>query len=1019
MKRIYTLVFVLFAITAFSQKQDYNQMISAGTYTVEEIREAAETYFENRDKGKGSGYKQYKRWEYQAMRSMKDNGVLKSPKFYFEELERYNKSINQKAARAKAAVADPGNWEQLGPYSENASSSDSPGTGKVMALAVDKTNVNHIIAASETGGVWKSINAGVSWTPLTDNMSNLRVNSLAIDPTNSSIYYWGSNNGIIFKSTDAGATWNVLATVTPGAGIVNKILVDPSNTAKLYCSVENKGIYKSTNSGISWLAISSILTSGYDVEFKPMDYNTVYASGEYFLRSTDGGATFSLNEPGIDNWEFEYAPASVNGSNVPWYIASRNKEAFGIEAVFAATGNGLGRFNTGTDNVAGNKTKLVSVPLDLSVGDNPVLKFLHAESDYFGSIDKLKVFYKSDFFDPWVELASYSGDIQGWVSETIPLPNPSFDYYIAFEGETAKGGSIVLDDVLVQTDNGPVLTEGFEGESSNVFRTLGAKMIAVSEIDPTVVYLAEASKPSTQSAYFEAIYKSTDSGEKLKRISQTKNFFGSDIDGDGTRGQAPHHMDIAVSQTDANVVFLGGVNTWRSLDGGLNFSLASHWERSLSTSRNAGYTHADICIMEAVGSKVYLGTDGGFYVANTPSATMSPSFYTDLSSGLGIRQFYRFGISQTDPVVITGGAQDNGSSGRTAAGVWRDWLSADGGEGFVDKNNSNILYGTQQGGIIRKTTDVNQASIAYISGTPDGSGSFITPMEQDPILPNTFYVGIKHVYKTSDDGDNWTAISQQFGGNLFELKVAPSNNLILYASGASTVGLNKTTTGGGTWEKLNSYNGGFITSIAVHPTNPNKVAVTTEGAEKIYVTTDGGTTWTSYKFDLPNFSALAVVWDNNGNDGLYIGMDYGVYYTDNTLSNTWEVFNNNLPNVKISELEVNYVDNKLYTATFGRGVWRTPRFNIVTLGRESADIQLKEVSLYPNPATDSFSLISSKKETVNIKVFNSLGKLMHYSKDITLVNAFKIDVSEYTAGLYYVRINNKEHVVVKKLVVYN
>ena len=987
-------------------------MINAGTYTVQEIQSAANAYFANRDKGKGSGYKQYQRWEYQALRSMTDNGVLKSAEFYYDELESYNKKINKKGVSAKGAATDPGNWEQLGPYSKNATSSSSAGTGRVMAIAVDKTNVNHIIVGSETGGVWKSINAGANWLPLSDNLANMRVNSLAIDPTNSSIYFWGSNNGTIFKSVDAGATWNILATV--GNGLVNKILIDPSNTTKLYCSVENSGIYKSIDSGSTWTLISSLLESGYDVEFKPLNPSIVYASGNVFLRSTDGGTTFTnMVSTGLPVYTTEYVSGTLE-----WKSTNQGSTDFGVTSITPKTGARMGFFHKGTNGASGNKTKIITPVLNLSTATNPVVKFSYAQPNYSPDVDVLKVYYKTSAAGAWVLLADYTIAQESWLDITLNLPNPSADYYVAFEGEIhspGSGGGVNLDDISIEATNlGVVFTDGFESPSTNTFSN-GAKMIAVSENDPSVVYIAEAFEPSTQNTYFGALYKSTDSGANSVKIPHTTNFFSLTTSGSGTGGQAPYHMDVAVSQTDANIVFLGGGNTWRSTDGGTNFSLASHWVDYTATSNNVGYTHADICIMEAVGSKIYVGSDGGFFVANTPSTAMSTSFYTDLSTGLGIRQFYKFGISQTNPVVITGGSQDNGSSAFTASGIWYDWIGADGGEGFVDKNNSNLIYGSQQDGAFSRTSDVVNGSVSSVGPTPDGSGNFITPMEQDPTIANTFYTGYKHVYKTSDNGANWTAISQAFSGNIGEFKIAQSNNLILYASYLGK--LYKTTTGSGTWAELTSYTGGYINSIAIHPSNPNKVAIATAGVGKVYITSDGGTTWTAHLTNLPNFSALAVVWDDNTKDGLYLGMDYGIYYTDNTLGYSWTEFKNNLPNVKISELEINYVDNKLYAATYGRGIWRSPRFNTSTLALNEAELALNEITLYPNPTSGDFKLTWNKNESVGVRIFNTQGKLMYYSKDVNLANEFKVDVSQYTPGLYFVRINSKNSVMTKKLLV--
>ena len=145
-------------------------------------------------------------------------------------------------------------------------------------------NLDHIIAGSETGGVWKSLDAGSTWTVLSDNLSNIDVYALAMDPSNTNIYYWGSTNGVIFKSSNAGATWSPIGNV-PG-GTVNKILIDPINPLKLYASAQGSGLFKSTNGGSSWNSIAPGVTSGYDFEFKPNSSNDYYWN--YYVRHRNG-----------------------------------------------------------------------------------------------------------------------------------------------------------------------------------------------------------------------------------------------------------------------------------------------------------------------------------------------------------------------------------------------------------------------------------------------------------------------------------------------------------------------------------------------------------------------------------------------------------------------------------------------------------------------------------------------------------------------------------------------------------
>ena len=980
-------LFLFISLLVFnSWSQSYKKMIAEGTYTVQEIKREAEAYFDIVGTERGKGYKPYKRWEYQALRNMDENGMLKTPEFYFNELERYTNYLNQK----NESFRDVGNWEQLGPTSWNSTSGWNPGVGRITSIAIDLTNTNHLIVGANTGGVWKSIDGGTNWTVLTDNLSNIDVYSLAIDPTTSSTYFWGSTSGTIFKSIDSGATWNLIADT--GVGNVNKILIDPTNVNKMYCSVEYGGIFKSTNGGTDWTLINSSATNGYDVEFKPGDTNTIYASGNQFFKSIDGGATFTGSND-IVNWSQEYISGTTN-----WIISGSNQDS----SVSPKTGNAMGYFYIG--NFSSPETLLISPSLNLSGTTDPKLKFSYTQVNWAGDQDQLKVLYKTSAGGSWIELANYTSEVTNWTDIILDLPDVSSDYYIAFQGQANYGRGITLDDISIEERGNVYFEEGFES-ATNSFGS-GPKMIGVSANDTSIVYVLEA-----VSGKFGGFHKSDDSGDSFTKLNHDgKNYFGYSSTADDDSGQAPRDMDVTVNPLDVNEVHIAGVLTWYSTDGGVNFNITSQWTPNNASSQNIGYCHADVDILEYIDGKLYVGSDGGIFVAETPQ-NVNTTYYTYLTPGLGIRQFYKIGISQSNPEIISGGSQDNGTSVYDDTGIWKDWLGADGMESFVDKDDNDILYGTSQNGSLYKS--YNQGSSYNGLSRPEGkSGSWVTPFEQDPLTQDVIYSGYDEVYKSINGGSSWTSVSQNFGANLNHLKIAPSDNTVLYTSYEDQ--LYKTTDGGATdWSILTGFLGS-INSIAIHPTNPDKIAIATTGNQKVYVSIDGGVNWTSYLFDLPNFSASALVWQNNSEDGLYLGMNYGVYYIDNTTSNSWEPFSNNLPNVRISELEINSITNKIYAATYGRGLWKTDLYN-GSLRVNKFD--LDAISIYPNPASYEINILWHKNDSTSIKIYNSLGKLLYYSKNNSLINPLKIDVSQFATGFYFIKINTNEGAIVKKLII--
>ncbi|WP_400077787.1 VPS10 domain-containing protein [Winogradskyella sp. R77965] len=842
-----TLLLIVLGTIVFNvYSQDYRELITDGNYTVDYISRVAEQHFDSIGRGRGTGFKIFKRWQYFAERAMDETGKLKSPQFYYNELQNYNAEENIEGLASRTTV---GTWEEMGPTYWDATSGWNPGVGRITSIAVDENNLDHIIVGSETGGVWKSIDGGLTWTVLTDNLANIDVYSLTIDPSNSNIYYWGSTGGTIFKSNNGGSTWSLHADLS-GGGIVNKILIDPTNTSKMYTSIQGNGLYKSVDGGASWSSIFFVSTNtGYDFEFKPNDPNVIYASGSEFYISTNGGTSF-----------------------------------------LKITGSGADEFS-----------------------------------------------------------------------------------------------------------NGP-------------------KMIGVSESNPSVVYVLEA-----DGGIFGGLYVSNDGGNTFTKQSHDINYFGYATDGDDNLGQAPRDMDITVNPNDFNDVHIAGINTWRSTDGGESFNITSQWVPNNASNLGIGYCHADVDLLHFAGSgsdaKLYVGTDGGIFRADDP-ITVNSDYYTDLTPGLGIRQFYRIGVSQTDPVVITGGSQDNGTSTLREDGNWTDWLGADGMEGFVDKNDPTIMYGTTQFGSLNKTQYNSSDSDLSNLTQPDDKGgdsnwNWVVPFEQDPIVQNTIYVAFDEIYKSIDSGDSWISISPNFVTDIDHFKIAPSNNQIMYC--AINGVLRNTLDGGSTWTivPLGLTGNTRINEIAIHPTDSNKVAVATTNSEKVYMSSDGGLTWSSMRYDLPNFMAQALAWQNNGKDGLYVGMNYGVYYIDNDSENSWSAFNNGLPNVRINELEINEVDGKLYAATYGRGLWRSSLYGS---SLNIKDFELNDFNMYPNPTTNEVNLKWDNSEEVSVRIFNTQGKIVFYGKKINLLNAHGIDVSSFDSGVYFVKLNSTKGEITKKLI---
>ncbi|MCX6235907.1 MAG: PKD domain-containing protein [Bacteroidetes bacterium] len=373
--------------------------------------------------------------------------------------------------------------------------------------------------------------------------------------------------------------------------------------------------------------------------------------------------------------------------------------------------------------------------------------------------------------------------------------------------------------------------------------------------------------------------------------------------------------DLAMDVSDVNPeeVHIGEVITYRSLDGAQTWTLTTDW----TWNNPIGYTHCDIHEMVFYGGTLYVGSDG--LICKTTDAGDT---WTDFSVGLNIRQFYRIGCSQNNPYKILGGSQDNGTS-VYSYDYWHEWLGADGMECAVNYLDENIVYGTSQFGNFYKS--IAGGNFGNVDIAQPGGGGWITPFVMHPTNPDILFVGNTNVRKTTDGMMSWTTISSLGNSEINGLAISQSNPDYLYVSKSANI--YRTSNGGSEWVQINNgLPNIYITYIAIHPSDPKIVAISLSGytaGEKVYITYDAGNTWENISGNLPNIPANCVVFADDPLNPLYVGMDVGVYYRDNTLTE-WEPFMTSLPDVIVDELEIHHASGMIRAGTYGRGLWESP-----------------------------------------------------------------------------------------------
>ncbi len=436
--------------------------------------------------------------------------------------------------------------------------------------------------------------------------------------------------------------------------------------------------------------------------------------------------------------------------------------------------------------------------------------------------------------------------------------------------------------------------------------------IAVTPTNPSYVYVLASKNSDSQ---FYGFYRSTNDGVNFTVMSTTPNIIGNSCAGTSTgAGQGWYDLAIAASPITPGEVVIGGVNIWRSSNDGATWACTGCWIGTGSPP----YVHADIHELEYTPSgTLYSTNDGGIY-------SYTGSSWTDLTSTRNIAQIYKIGLSSLTANKWITGHQDNGTNVKNGATYFAS-LSGDGMDCFIDRTNDNYMYAEQYNGSFNRSTNGGVTWLSIVTGMT-GTGAWVTPWKQDPVTAGTIYGGRNQMFKSTNFGTNWSQIGNTGGGaqSVTEFAVASSNNQVIYVVYPGSI--RKTVDGGVTWTNVTgTVPAGNLTNVAIDPTDPNTAWVTISGytaGSKIFETVDGGATWMNISSNLPNIPANCVLYEPGSNDRVYVGMDVGVYYKDNSTTN-WTLYNAGLPNAAVMDMEMTpAVPGQIFAATYGRGVYQ-------------------------------------------------------------------------------------------------
>jgi hypothetical protein len=546
------------------------------------------------------------------------------------------------------------------------------------------------------------------------------------------------------------------------------------------------------------------------------------------------------------------------------------------------------------------------------------------------------------------------------------------------------------------------------------------------------------------------VYRTDDGGTTWRKVN-------------GNNPRPMYFSQIRVDPNNPDRTILGGVRMTISLDGGKTQLSA---DPSVHDDKHALWWDPNNS------DHILIGTDGGAYVSWDMTRTFI--WYPNLPVGL----FYHVGFDNETPFNVCGGMQDNydwcgPSAVRTQNGISNDrWQSIQGGDGFVaipDQRDGRIVYAeTQDGNTMRHNRVTGEAK--SIRPTPQnvvnaqvggpncdppaagggggrggGSGpcaayrfNWDTPMVFSPTDPGVLYIAGNHVFRSTDRGDSWTAVSPDLTTNADRNQVVTMGvkgsdihiskddgiaawpTIVSFAESAKQPGLYYAGTDDGTvsvskdagktWDKTVADRlPGFVKGAWVSKVMPSRYDAATvyiasdahrlnDYETHMWVSHDFGATFQSLNGNLKGEAIKTMTEDQRNQDVLYVGGETGLFVSLDR-GKTWSRLRSNFPDVRVDEITLHPRDNAMLLATHGRAIWILDHISPIQeyTAAQSADAHLFSIDpalerrafddkndefwghqffVGENPPTEGVIqyFLKAKATEVKLKITDSVGK---------------------------------------------
>ncbi len=721
-------------------------------------------------------------------------------------------------------------------------------------------------------------------------------------------------------------------------------------------------------SGLSFRGIGPAMTSGRISDFavNPQNHNEYYVavgSGNIW-KTSNAGTTY---KPVFDNYG-AYAIGCLamdpKNPNVVWAGTGENNHQ-------RALGYGDGVYKT----VDGGKSwKNMGLKDSRHIGmiaihpDSTDVVYIAAEGSAWGPGGQRGLYKTTNGGETWdlvLEISENTG-----INNVILDPRyPNIIYATSEQRRRhvhTKIGGGPESGIHKSTDGGQTWKELKSGLPQVDMGGIG---IAVSPVNPDVIYAIIEAQVDESGKNQSGFFRSTDRGESWSRMSDHHS-----------SGQ--YYNEIFCDPKDVDKVYSVETYTHVTEDGGKTF-------RRISLENRHVDDHA-LWIDPEDTRHFLIGGDGGIYETWDGGNTFH------FKTNLPVTQFYRVAVDNDYPFYnVYGGTQDNNTLGGpsqtlSSDGITsEDWFATLGGDGFwpgIDPDNPNILYSEYQYGNIYRIDKVTGEQ-QYIKPMPaKGENTFRwnwnTPFILSPHNSKRLYIAANKVFRSDDRGDSWTRISDDLTagidrntwpvmgrywstdavvkdvstslyGTIVSIDESPLQENLLYIG--TDDGVIQVTEDAATWRKIAKFPGvpehTYVSDLRTSKHDAETIFAAFDNRKRddfspyLLKSTDKGKSWESIAGNLPeNETVHSIQQDHVHPDLLFAGTEFGVYFTING-GKSWTKLGSGLPTISVRDIEIQERENDLVLATFGRGFYILDDYS--ALRNLTNEVLEKEAHIFP------------------------------------------------------------------------